>query len=122
MMNGLEVRAVFLDNDVVDFARRLPADYKLRGGTRKYLLKRALAGVVPQKILDRPKKGFGIPLAAWLGALPIAAKNCAGLDEGFVGRHVAAHRSGRADHRLFLWNWMVLEQITRELETRANLA
>ena len=126
MMNGLEVRAVFLDNDVVEFARRLPADYKLRAGTRKYLLKRALAGVVPRRVLDRPKKGFGIPLTAWLGALPIAAKNCAGLDEAFVERHVAAHRSGHADHRLFLWNWIVLNQILRgdagEARPRAGAA
>jgi asparagine synthase (glutamine-hydrolysing) len=85
----------------------------VRSKTRKYLLKRPLARVVLQRVLDRPKKGFGIPPAAWLGGFPISAKNCAGLNEGFVERHIVAHRSGRADHRLFPWNWMVLGQVLR---------
>jgi asparagine synthase (glutamine-hydrolysing) len=66
MISSLEVRAPFLDAEVVEFARRLPHRFKFRAGERKYILKRALVGLVPDGILKRPKKGFGIPLAKWL--------------------------------------------------------
>src|SRR5262249_43382335 len=70
MMNSLESRAVFLDNDVVDFCQRLPHQWKFRNGERKYLLKKAMSGVLPKDILSRAKKGFGIPLAQWLKDVP----------------------------------------------------
>ncbi|WP_374468510.1 asparagine synthase (glutamine-hydrolyzing) [Ferrovibrio sp.] len=109
MMHGLETRAVFLDNDLVDFARRLPASLKFRNGERKYLLKRALRGILPDAILQRRKKGFGVPLMAWLKELdipPVALPQ--GRGEDMVRRWSEAHRSGRADHRLALWTWMVM--------------
>ena len=70
MMVSLEGRAAFLDNDVVDFCARLPHGYKYRRGTRKFLLKQAMRGVLPDDIIDRRKKGFGIPLARWLRRMP----------------------------------------------------
>jgi asparagine synthase (glutamine-hydrolysing) len=70
MMNSLETRAVFLDNDLVEFCRRLPNRFKIRRGQRKYLLRRALRGLVPDDVLVRPKKGCGIPLASWLKTTP----------------------------------------------------
>ncbi len=68
MANGLEVRCPLLDKDVVEYVCRLPMHYKLNGFRTKYLLKRAAEGFLPQKIIYRQKKGFGIPLARWLNA------------------------------------------------------
>ena len=62
MMVSLEVRAPFLDNDVVEFARKIPHRYKYRNGQTKYLLKRALEPVLPRDTIYRKKKGFGVPL------------------------------------------------------------
>jgi asparagine synthase (glutamine-hydrolysing) len=106
MMSSLETRAVFLDNDLVDFARRLPSHFKYRAGKRKYLLKRALRGMVPDFVLERPKKGFGIPLPKWLHDLevPRLRDRSDGLSSARVDRLVDAHRSGRADHRLAIWS------------------
>ncbi|MBF0293675.1 MAG: asparagine synthase (glutamine-hydrolyzing), partial [Magnetococcales bacterium] len=70
MLISLEVRAPFLDNDVVAFARRLPHEFKMRRGVRKYLLKRAMTGLLPDTIIHRKKKGFGIPVAEWLETVP----------------------------------------------------
>jgi asparagine synthase (glutamine-hydrolysing) len=104
MMNGLEVRAPFLDIDVVDFVRRIPSSLRLRGGTGKYLLKRAARGIVPDRIIDRRKKGFGVPVGAWFAAgklgIDPAAMPCPGVAE----RLQSEHRSGAKNHRLFLWN------------------
>jgi asparagine synthase (glutamine-hydrolysing) len=108
MMCSLESRAVFLDNDLVDFVMRLPTRFKLQGRKRKVLLKKALAGRLPPEILARPKKGFGIPLADWLrnGLDAPAVPLPAGVKDGFVEKRLRAHRSGREDHRLLLWAWL----------------
>jgi asparagine synthase (glutamine-hydrolysing) len=66
MAASLEVRAPFLETDLVEFVLRLPWRYKLGLATTKRVLKRALRGVVPAEILARSKKGFGIPMAAWI--------------------------------------------------------
>jgi asparagine synthase (glutamine-hydrolysing) len=66
MAASLEVRAPFLDTAVVEFAARLPWAEKLTLTRTKVVLKEALRGLVPESILARPKKGFGIPVARWI--------------------------------------------------------
>jgi len=66
MANGLEVRCPLLDHNFVEFVCRLPTDYKLKGFRTKYLLKRAAEGFLPQKLIYRQKRGFGIPVSKWL--------------------------------------------------------
>jgi len=66
MAASLEVRVPFLDHDLVDFAVRLPGAVKAPGGRRKFLLKAALQGVVPDEVLTGPKAGLEVPYGAWL--------------------------------------------------------
>ncbi|MFP4547624.1 MAG: asparagine synthase (glutamine-hydrolyzing) [Fidelibacterota bacterium] len=66
MMNSLEVRVPFLDKEVVEFMAKVPARLKYRGLTSKYLLKRLAKKYLPEKIINRPKKGFGIPVTKWI--------------------------------------------------------
>jgi len=66
MASGVEVRVPYLDPDLVALAARLPAEYKQHGRTGKWILRRAVADLVPPSILNRPKTGFGVPLRAWL--------------------------------------------------------
>ena len=98
-------------NDVVDFCMRLPARFKYRNGNRKYLLKKALAGLVPERVLARRKKGFGIPLSSWLRSIPESPpmKPVADIRLGTAADLWAAHRGRTADHRLFLWSWLALQ-------------
>ncbi|MFZ3323852.1 MAG: asparagine synthase (glutamine-hydrolyzing) [Usitatibacter sp.] len=112
MMNSLEVRSPFLDQDVVDFARRIPHEYKYRHGTTKYILKAALRGVVPDWVLGRRKKGFGIPLTRWLRTW-----NDDGLvhaselvrNPAWTAARLAEHKAGSRDNRLALWCLLALE-------------
>ena len=115
MMVSLEVRAPFLDNDLVDFARRVPHQYNLRHGVTKYLLKKSLEGILPADIIYRKKKGFGVPLARWLKGWkePAIAPRCNDLDLAWVSRRWSEHRAGKVDHRLFLWCWIVLQNHMR---------
>jgi asparagine synthase (glutamine-hydrolysing) len=119
MMCSLESRAVFLDNDLTEFCRRLPNRFKYRNGQRKYLLKKAIAGLVPATLLKRSKKGFGIPLAKWLRELPAPTTGpMDGIRRRVVERCWSDHRSGLADHRLFLWSWLSLQAVLRRDLTR----
>ena len=110
MAHSLEVRAPFLDIELVDFVRRLPTDWKLRRGRTKALLKSALAPLLPHDILHRPKKGFGVPVGSWFrsGALRMPRRLPDGLDERFLQQKAQSHRAGTADERAFLWNAYLL--------------
>lgn len=124
MMSSLESRAVFLDNDLVTFCQRLPHRFKYRNGTRKYLLKRAFEGDLPDDILRRPKKGFGIPLAKWLRSDPptLPVDPVPGIRIDRVRQAWTEHREGRRDHRLFLWSWLSLQSVLRSYLGRADAA
>lgn len=127
MLHSLEVRAPFLDRDVAEFAARLPVSLRLHGFRRKYLLKKAFAGLLPPEILHRNKRGFQIPVAEWLrgklrplmedllGERALAAQGL--FAPAAVRALVDAHCSGRADLRKPLWTLMVLQ-----LWLRANPA
>jgi asparagine synthase (glutamine-hydrolysing) len=113
MLVSMEVREPFLDDEVVEFARKLPHDYKYRKGQTKFLLKSALAGLLPHDLLSRRKKGFGIPLMDWMKGWsrePASDQDRLPVSLDKVERKWLEHRSGKRDHRLFLWAWVVLEQ------------
>ena len=65
MAHSIEARVPLLDHKLVEFLATIPSDLKLHGRTTKYILKRAMRGIVPNEILDRPKRGFAIPLGRW---------------------------------------------------------
>jgi asparagine synthase (glutamine-hydrolysing) len=113
MMVSLETRAAFLDNDVVDFCTRLPHGYKYRRGVRKFLLRRAAVGLVPDAVLTRAKKGFGVPLAGWLRQMPAAPPlaGVPGARPAWIAERWSAARAGDEDERLLLWSWLSLQGI-----------
>jgi asparagine synthase (glutamine-hydrolysing) len=107
MAASLEVRVPFLDNRVVDFVRRVPSHYRLRGFSLKRLLKAALKGIVPDFVLNKSKRGFGTPMNAWLRSdlrpmvLDLLAETRLRrgdlLNADIVRAIVAAHDTGRED-------------------------
>lgn len=108
MAVSLEVRSPFLANGVADFAQRLPSRVKLKGRTTKWILKRALRDRLPNDILYRKKKGFGIPLSRWLRDMTPPEKAVPTLDTTWLKGRWLDHQSGRRDDRLALWCWMAL--------------
>ena len=98
----------------------LPSSYHLHNFTLKYLLKKAAEGYLPEHIINRPKKGFGIPVHIWLRTKlrkelefllsgKIIRKQ--GLfDSNYVNQLVNEHMSGKVDHRMVLWNLFVFEK------------
>lgn len=106
MMHGLEARSPFLDIEVADFARRLPGHFKLRHGTTKYLLKKALEPLLPADIIHRKKKGFGTPVGPWFRTGRLAPKSTSPL----ARERLALHRAGRSDERLYLWSQLCFDE------------
>ena len=119
MAHGLEGRSPFLDHPLVELALRLPSRLKRRGGEGKLVLRRAVADLLPPEILGRPKRGFGIPVSAWLrGELremsedvlfSAAARGRPFFDPAAVRALFDTHVSGRADHGGRLWLLLMLE-------------
>jgi asparagine synthase (glutamine-hydrolysing) len=111
MLNSLEARSPFLDIEVANLARKIPHSLKLRNGCTKWILKKALSPLVPGDILNRPKKGFGMPIGRWIrsgrfnpGPLPGPVR------PELVEEKLQAHLQGRVDERLFLWSAWMLSQ------------
>lgn len=112
MMNSLEVRAPYLDIDLINFVRQIPSRYKFHNGTTKYILKKALEPLIPAEILHRSKKGFGVPIGVWFKNDALSIKNISGqsfLNNMFIKKQLSTHQSGTRDNRGFLWNMWVLE-------------
>jgi len=124
MMNSLEVRAPFLDIDLVDFVRKIPHTYKYRNGQTKYILKKALEPILPHEILYRAKKGFGVPIGRWFqeGSLSLDETGSNNSLRGpYISRTIKEHRAGRMDHRAFLWNLWLLRSWLNQNTTRTIL-
>ena len=119
MAHSLEVRSPLLDHEFVELAAALPADLKRRGRTSKIGLKDALRPWIPDRILDRPKMGFSVPLPEWfrgrLRELPTAVLlDPRSLDRGLfredaVRGLIEAHMGGTADNARKLWSLLQLE-------------
>ena len=119
MACSLEVRAPFLDHELVEFVMGLPSKWKLRRCTSKYILKKAVGNWLPEEVIRRPKKGFGVPIAKWVkGPLNPLFKELLEFDrirrEGFLNpKYVAQllqdHLLNKSDNRKQLWTLLVWE-------------
>jgi asparagine synthase (glutamine-hydrolysing) len=119
MASSLEVRAPFLDHELVEFVMGLPSHLKLNGLTSKYLLKQAMKNYLPEEIIQRKKKGFGVPIAKWVkGPLKKLFEDLLSADrirrEGFLNSEYVTnllqdHLHNRRDNRKQLWTLLVWE-------------
>ncbi len=113
MAHGVEARVPFLDHALVEYAMGLPARDKIAGHVPKAVLKSALRGLVPDWVLDRPKMGFGAPVAEWLkGEFGCVAREAVarcplfdgdGFDRAAIEALFDVHVSGRRDRSVQLW-------------------
>ena len=117
MMNSLEVRAPFLDTRVVDLANHLPTKFKFKGFQRKYILKKLMQGKLPNEIVHRKKKGFGVPIGRWLrGDLKPLVLDLLGkesiekmgfFNSTYVHEVLEEHFQGKRDNRKQIWTLFV---------------
>jgi asparagine synthase (glutamine-hydrolysing) len=107
MAHSIEARVPLLDHKLVEFALTIPPELKLRGGRTKYIFKRAMRGILPDQIIDRPKHGFAVPLARWFR----------GRLGGFVRELLLSERSRQRG----IFNPAYIEQLVRRHENGRDL-
>jgi asparagine synthase (glutamine-hydrolysing) len=113
MGSSIEARVPFLDHHLVEFSLQIPTEMKLREGRTKYVLKRAMEGILPDEIIHRPKQGFGAPVSEWFrgdlhrpaleGVLGSRLRGEGFFDYDHVRALFEEHRAGRRDHGWHLW-------------------
>ena len=118
MASSIEVRVPFLDNTLTEFIISLPSRLKVKGGDKKWLLKKALEGLLPNEILHSKKTGFGVPYQMWLkGPLSdlfndkvsdLKAKNCDLFDWKYIDTLKNEDYIGNRDHGFILWKLLNL--------------
>ena len=120
MAVGLEARVPLLDYRIVEYAAGLPSSLKLSQGQTKYPLRKILSKYVPSSLIDRPKKGFSVPIGAWLrGPLREWAENL--LSQEALSQHnlfkpeiIRAtwedHLAGKANFEYTLWGILMFQQ------------
>ena len=131
MAHAIELRVPFLDHELMQHAWSLPDHLKIQNGVGKALLRKAARGRVPQAILDRPKKGFGTPTAAWLrGGMRELMYDVLGdarslarerFDGAFVQSLLSRHDGG-ADRSAELWPLVILELWHKNFSAAARSA
>jgi asparagine synthase (glutamine-hydrolysing) len=119
MAASIESRVPFLDHELVEFAARMPERMKIRGMTTKFVLRKAMAGLLPPEILTRGKMGFPVPVGAWLRGpyrhvlddlvLGQRATQRGLFDPAALRRLVTSHASGEGNHAERLWSLVNLE-------------
>lgn len=119
MAAGLEVRVPMLDHRVVEFTSRLPDSLKYRNGKGKYILTELVCNYVPRQLIERPKMGFGIPLADWLRndlhdllndyLCPTRLDQEGLFDPRMVQNAIHEHQTGRTNHQHRLWALLMWE-------------
>lgn len=120
MTNSLETRVPFLDHNIYEFAYSLPIDYKIQGNNGKRILKDLLYKYVPKDLVNRPKMGFGIPLAEWLRedlrewASELLdynkMKQQGYLDADIVQKYWQEHISGKRNWQSILWSILMFQE------------
>jgi asparagine synthase (glutamine-hydrolysing) len=118
MATSLEARVPLLGSDLVEFAVSVPSSLKMRDGTGKWLLREAVKDLVPDRVLQKPKQGFAVPLGSWFrGELShrvdaLLRKDSpiyAFVDATAVRTLVMEHRVRRRDHSSMVWRLMALD-------------
>lgn len=119
MASSLETRVPFLDNSLVEFVWRLPIHFKIRKGEKKWILRQVLYKYIPRHLVDRPKRGFAVPIDSWLrGPLKKWADSLLEEErltqEGYfnvrqVRKMFEEHVSGKRDWQHQLWNILIFQ-------------
>jgi len=129
MAHSLEVRVPLLDHRLVAWASSLPPELKLKNGTGKFLFKKMLEPDLPHDVLYRTKKGFSMPLAAWLRG-PLASRvrqtllrgtvaECGYFERSTLEKLLQEHMSSRRDRSATLWQLMMLDAFLRHSQEAA---
>jgi len=120
MANSIETRVPFLDHRIVEMAFSIPMNLKIKNNTTKYILKKAVKGIIPDEIINRKKRGFWAPISEWLRKESSISEQLFNIirnskirelgifDYNYIEQLITAHRNHRHDNSFKLWNLITL--------------
>lgn len=119
MSNSLETRVPLLDHRIIEFAHQLPFEYKIQKGKGKWILREVLYKYVPKELIERPKRGFGIPLDSWLRG-PLKEWTYSVLSKENLEKHnllnirsielkLEEHMSGKRNWQYLIWDVLMFQ-------------
>ena len=125
MAVSLEGRSPFLDHEFLELTARIPSSLKLKGfNNKKYILKKSLEGFIPNEIMYRPKKGFGVPIDKWfkndlnnyIRGMLLSDKTIIKkyFNLGYIEYLINAHQNTKLNYSNQLWALLTLELWFRE--------
>ena len=119
MAFGLEVRAPFIDKNLVEFSQKIPFDFKIRNGDTKFILKSILQKYLPKNLYEGQKRGFSVPIASWIRlelkemimdlSSESIIKNQNIFDFKFLIKIINDHMSQTKNNEKFLWSYLVFQ-------------
>jgi asparagine synthase (glutamine-hydrolysing) len=119
-ISSIEARVPFLDHRLVELAFSMPMQLKLKNNTTKYILKKAVEGIILQEIIDRKKKGFGAPVSEWLKPKTEFSQKLIDIIQNskikrlnlfncnYINQLISDHQNNRHDNSFKLWNLITL--------------
>lgn len=133
MAHGLEARVPYLDREIVEFVERLPANFKIRRGSQKWLHRRICRQLLPESILKRKKRGFGVNVVdQWFrGAVNSRMKDVLLDEQSLIYQYLRPssvqhlfdrHQSGQGDHHKLLFSLIVCEEWLRKHSSQQSTA
>lgn len=129
MLTSIESRVPFLDNELTEYVLSLPSSIKVKNGSKKYLLKKALKGIVPDEILFGKKRGFDVPFNTWLkkdlydfaySTFEEISPNSI-LNKNNLLNLLGDHKKGKANYSSILWKMLVLSTWLNIYNNKINL-
>lgn len=128
MASSVEIRSPFLDYRIVEFARTLPIDYRLKEGVSKRIIRDILKEYIPQEVFTQPKKGFAVPMGSWLRnelkqdvlskLNDEFLKTIPNLDIPKFKKKLQQHMDGKYDYSFNIWKLFVLALWTDEYQIK----
>ena len=119
MAFGLEVRAPFIDKNLVEFSQKIPFDFKIRNGDTKFILKSILQKYLPKTLYEGQKRGFSVPISSWIRielkemimdlSSESIIKNQNIFDFKFLQKIINDHMSQKKNNEKFLWSYLVFQ-------------
>jgi asparagine synthase (glutamine-hydrolysing) len=132
MATSLEARAPLLDQELIEFVQKIPPEFKLKDDQTKYILKKAMHGILPDEILFRSKQGFGMPINQWINMqlrdrIHEVLTDRKTIERGYFNSHyirtlLKEHETNRRDHSSALWILWMLELWHRQFIDTKPLA
>jgi len=119
MAVGLETRVPFLDHEMAEFSSKIPYEYKIKNGIKKYILKETVKNMIPKQIINRKKQGFGIPLKQYFRQelkdfVNSNLEDFSYVDKIYLNKILEKHQSSQRDYSHLIFSFITFNEWSKK--------